>query len=676
LRQGRSGKTGPEATAITDTTTNSKEEPAPARVETAAGRGGATTRMKLIAAAAAFLMFQGELFAGKRLLPEFGGAAYVWCSVILFFQLVLIVGYYGSRSLAAASARTRTWILAILGLSGLVTLMPRLPEAAWLPTELQPLAALLPFAGLSVALFSTTPLLHRRQSERTDYRIYAWSNAGALVGLMSYPFVVEPLTDLRVQNWVWAVGGLLIATVGLAGPTVAGAGDADEAKRGGTRWQWWVLPAVSSAILLATTNRLSYEASAGPLTWALPLAVFLGTYVWAFGARRKVPIGITATAGLAALAVSYLTAEHARWMLLMLLAAGGTAMLACNAWLAATRTENTHGFYKATAIGGAIGSAIVVMGVPRVTTWPIEFPILTLGTFVVAGLRRGHGLMKPVVAAAALAALGCTVYGTLQYRGQEIAMARTLYSCLRVQGSRNGRYRELINNDTIHGAEDADDPTSAMTYYGLDSGVAFLIREKQLANSSVKIGAVGLGTGTISWYLRPEDSITYYEIDAKVEELARKYFTYLERGQTRVVIGDARRSLEEESGQQFDILVLDAFSGDAIPTHLLTRQAGDIYRRHLKNNGAVAVHISNKYADLRPAAMGLAKSMGMSAEISSDTWAVWVTLRPGTFEPAGSVIQWTDERTSILPLLKWRAQENTQASAPEEASSTDETSEK
>jgi hypothetical protein len=644
----------PEARSITENATDTapvldlaQSPPAPF--------GGAPLRSKLIAAVAGFLMFQGELFAGKRLLPEFGGAAYVWCTVILFFQLVLIIGYYSSRALAATDSKTRTWILALLGLSGLVSLTPHLPQAAWLPAELQPFAALQPFAGLSVALFTTTPLLHRRQVDRTDYRIYAWSNAGAFLGLLTYPFVVEPLTPLWVQNVVWAVGGLFIVTVGLAGPSVAPDPTTDAPTRGATRWQWWVLPAVSSALLLATTNRLSYEASAGPLTWALPLAVFLFTYVLAFGVRRGVPIGVTAVIGLAVLAVSFVELKYSVYMLLMILTAGGAGMLACNAWLAATRNENSHGFYRATAIGGAVGSAIVVLVVPRVTQWPIEFPILAIGALAVAGLWRARNLMKPVVAIAALAAIGCAVYDTMDLDSDQhvLIRARTLYGCLSITASPDGRWRELYNNYTLHGGEDREVDGGYLTYYSTTSGVAKLIAARQRESPSIKVGAVGLGTGTLNWHMRPDDSMTFYEIDPKVEELSTKYFTYLERDNTWVVLGDARRSLERQESQQFDVLVLDAFSGDAIPTHLLTKEAGAIYRRHLKPDGAIAINITNRYADLEPVAKGLACDLGMSVTLTSEGWATWATLTPGGPAPDGKIIEWTDQRNSILSVLTY-----------------------
>jgi len=617
-----------------------------------------TLRSKLVAAAAAFLMFQGELFAGRRLLPEFGGAAYVWCTVLLYFQIVLIIGYYASRALAATSSKTRTWILAVLGLSGLLTLMPRLPQAEWLPQELQPLVALLPFTGLSVALFTTTPLLHRRQTNRSNYRIYAWSNAGAFVGLLTYPFIVEPLTPLWAQNVVWAVGGLLIATVGLAGPGVAGDAESDTPSRGATRWEWWVLPAVSCGILLATTNRLTYEAPAGPLTWAIPLAVFLLTYVVAFSGRR-IPIGATAVIGLVPVAISCVALKTSNWLLPTILAGGAAGMLACNAWLAATRSENSHGFYRASAVGGAVGTAIVALVVPHITQYPVEFSVLVIVTLGVAGLWHARKLMKPLVAVATLTAACCAVYHAfdMSCTGKVVVRERTLYGSLRVIDSPDGRYREFYNNTTLHGAEDRQVSGGGLSYYSATSGVGQIIKLKQAKSPSIKVGAVGLGVGTINQHMRPADFITFYEIDPEVEVLARKYFTYLAHGNVTVVIGDGRKSLEREESQQYDILVLDAFSGDAIPTHLLTKEAAAVYRRHLKPDGALAIHITNAYVDLEPVVNAMARDLGMSIDIAREGLIIgedpitWAIIHPGGPAPEGKFIEWTDQRGSVMSAL-------------------------
>ena len=200
---------------------------------------------------------------------------------------------------------------------------------------------------------------------------------------------------LGLQNWVWAMGVLLICTVGLGSSGTAHA-SLLETGMGKTRWEWWVLPGVSSATLLATTNQLSYEASPGPLAWALTLGLFLATYVWAFSKNRRGTVGVIATAGLVALTVTHMMIAPRSVLLAgLLLLGGGAGMLTCHVWLAATKDANSHGFYSATAIGSAIGSALMVMVVPHITDGPIEFPILVLGTLSIAGFRLSGRIIRP-----------------------------------------------------------------------------------------------------------------------------------------------------------------------------------------------------------------------------------------------------------------------------------------
>ncbi len=594
--------------------------------------------------------------AGKRLLPQFGGAAAVWCCTVLFFQLALLVAYFACRKLGQADVSARNRILAALGLSGFLTLAFPLPIPQFLPPELQPLAALLPFGGLAIGLFCATPLLHQQQPDLRDFSIYAWSNAGALAGLLAYPLLVEPFTDLALQNWVWAAGGCLLCIFALRGPAAAPAvSPPGRPGLGRTRWQWWVLPALSSATLLATTNILSFEASAGPLTWALPLALFLASYVWAFSGDRRPSCGPVATLGLLSLIVSHFVVEQRSASLLALnLMAGGATMLACHLWLAAARDENTHGFYTAIAAGGAIGSALMVLVVPHVTNGPVEFPILTLLTLSVAGFRWSGRILRPILATVAVVAIGSTLVAESSGRATELARARTLYGCWRVtKDPRTQRY-QLINNATLHAEEDRTNPRAGSTYYGPETGFGKWLRQMQQTHPALDVAVVGLGAGTINRFLRPQDAITYYEIDAEAEVLARAWFTYLPRDRCAIVIGDGRQSLQKQAGGKFDMIVLDAFTGDAVPAHLLTREAGAIYLGRLKPGGLLAVHITNGHVALWPVAQGLARGLGLGCEDDKTGIIEWAILKAGLPPPSGRVLQWTDQRNSIVSVLKLR----------------------
>jgi protein-L-isoaspartate O-methyltransferase len=605
---------------------------------------------KWIAAAASFLAFEGELMAGKKLLPEFGGAAYVWCGVVLFFQVLVVLACYGSRRLG--QYRHGGWVLLGLGLTGLLTLAPQTIRASWLPLALQPLAALIPFAGLATALFCTTPMLHQRQTDRGDFTIYAWSNVGALAGLVCYPFLVEPRTDLSAQNWGWVAGGLFVCGAVWRVSSTTPACEVESAGLGMTCWQWWVLPAASSATMLATTNQISYEAAAGPLAWALPLAVFLATYAWAFSGNRQRTVGVLATVALVALTTSHLIVKaRSPQLLVCMLLEGGVSMLACHVWLAASSNANTNAFYSVTAISGVLGSALMLLVVPQVTNSPIEFPILTLSVLSIAGFRLGGRAIRPILAICAVVAIGITIAADAKSRAKVVARARTLYGCWRVTREPGTEFYTLINNSTTHGAEDRHNANLGLTYYGKNTGLGRLILERQHAANGLNIGAVGLGAGTISRYLRPQDSITFYELDPEAEQLARAWFTYLNKPRTRVQIGDGRKSLEQET-QRFDLIVLDAFSGDAIPMHLLTRQAAEVYRRRLNPGGALAIHITNGHVDLRPVVTGLAREMSMGCEFSTDGRTRWAVLRPDGPPPAGESRLWTDQRSSLLGLFK------------------------
>ena len=328
------------------------------------------------------------------------------------------------------------------------------------------------------------------------------------------------------------------------------------------------------------------------------------------------------------------------------------------------RDENTHGFYTATAAGGAIGSALMVLVIPHITDGPVEFPILTLGTLSIAGYRWSGRILRPILSTAAVVAIGATVAAESAGRAKEVARARTLYGCWRVTKEPGRERYRLINNTTIHAEEDRADPHASTTYYGPETGFGKWLEEMKQARPALDIGVVGLGAGTINRWLRPQDSITYYEMDAKAEELARAWFTYLRRDRCRVVIGRrAEIACKTQAGARFDMIVLDAFTGDAIPAHLLTREAGAIYGRRLKEGGVLAVHITNGHVELWPVAEGLARGMGLGCEYDKSGIIEWAILRAGLPPPSGRVLEWTDERNSIVSVLRHRPRE--QSNLPE-----------
>ena len=232
----------------------------------------------------------------------------------------------------------------------------------------------------------------------------------------------------------------------------------------------------------------------------------------------------------------------------------------------------------------------------------MEFPILTLGTLSIAGFRWSGRVIRPILSTVAVVAIGATVVAESAGRAKEVARARTLYGCWRVTREPGTQHYSLINNTTTHAEEDRANPHAGTTYYGPETGFGKWMEAMKQTHAALDIGVVGLGAGTLNRWLRPGDSITYFEIDAKAEELARAWFTYLRRDRCAVVIGDGRKSLQQRAGPGFDMIVLDAFTGDAIPAHLLTREAGAIYGRLLKPGGLLAVHITNGHVELLPVA--------------------------------------------------------------------------
>lgn len=688
--------------------------------------------------AAAYLLFVVQPLFGKYVLPWFGGSPAVWLSCLLFFQTVLLAGYaYAHALVRIFRPRAQAAVHCALLLAALAVL-PIAPDAAWKPAASdEPVARLLALLAscLGLPLFvlsATAPLLQAWHASLypgvSPYRLYAFSNTGALLALVSYPLAIEPMWTRSAQSAYWAAGlGLVALLTGACAWLLWRArrttlpGEVAQADNGTVvalpalsrepappfaLSGWILVPALAacgSMLLLACTNKLCEDVTSAPVLWVLPLGLYLLTYVLCFLCprcyRRRVLLPLLA---LALLFLCIAMFRQSRLSMAALIGAYGTALWAgcmvCHGELYRLRPAPRHltTFYLLMAAGGVCGSAFVVLAAPRIFRsyaelhWAAGFlaglVAVVLGRErVVVHCRARHWPAWPIALCGAVA-LGLALYAQSRYAARDVvASVRGFHGALQVRVVKpdDSLYRAVMlrHGQITHGLQftepsKADLPTC---FYGEMSGVGLALRHGPW-QSARRIGVVGLGVGTLAAYGRPGDVMRFYEINPDVIRLARTRFTYLERSRARVEIvpGDARLSLEREVPQGFDVLVLDAFNSDAIPVHLLTREAFGVYLRHVKAGGAIAVHISNLHLNLYPVMRGLAGELGLETafvhgperEWPSLWWyspSMWALLTKGrgvfAAEPfraarqppaadlARSVV-WTDDYASLLPLVR------------------------
>ncbi|HCF56827.1 MAG TPA: ferrichrome ABC transporter permease [Myxococcales bacterium] len=631
----------------------------------------------------AFLLFLVQPLIGRVVLPWFGGTPAVWTTCMLFFQVLLLAGYGYSHLLAARlragrQARLHALLLAAAALAlGAATIAwgtPLIPGPDWRPADsafptLRVLALLSVSVGLPYLVLSTTgPLLQawfcRAFPGRPVYRLYALSNLGSILALLSYPFILEPLLPVGIQAWGWAVGFGLFAAGALAcalfvarlkgPPSVAPEQSGDfaptrERPKAPRFALWTLLAAAASVMLLAVTNQLCQEIAVVPFLWIAPLVLYLLSFVLCFEStrwytrRRFLPALFTAT-GLAIAALhlgptANLGLQLGAYLLLLFCCA-----MVCHGELAALKPppQGLTGFYFALALGGALGGVLVGLVAPRVFKGLWELHLGLGGTWLlvlVAPARdRGsalwgrHGrLARWGLASAVIGLLGFLALNAGEPLEGARWSGRSFYGRLAVTevgGSGEQRRFELRHGPVVHGLQFAEGPRRALatTYYGPDSGVGLALRRhpRRLEGAPLRVGVVGLGVGTLAAYGRPGDRFRFYEINPEVIRLARGdggFFGFLAESAAtiEVVEGDARISLERElrAGEEadLDLLVLDAFSSDSIPVHLLTREALASYLARLAPGGVIAVHVSNLFLDLSPVVARLAAAFGLSVAI-------------------------------------------------------------
>lgn len=589
------------------------------------------------------LLFAVQPMLAKAILPWFGGSSEVWIVCALFFQSALVAGYaYAHAVVRLLPPRGQAALhLGLLALSLLV--LPVLPQAAWKPAGAEhPAFRILLLLGATVGLpytllAATTPLVqawYARSNRRPPYRLFALSNLASLAALLSYPFLIEPLAGVRRQAWIWSAAYVLFAALCGAAAVTGARGAALKRPPAGaapvsasTRALWFVLPAVASMLSLAVTTHLTQNVAPVPFLWIVPLAAYLLSFIVAFESdrwyRRAVwlPLLALALPAMSWLLLTRLPGQDLRLQLVLFTGGLFVACMFCHGEVARLRPDPSRltSYYLTLAGGGAAGAVVVALGAPLLLRTYAELPLAILlcgGLALLLTRRRPTSLPRPVWAALLPAmAIGIGIAANEPPPGTR-EMDRNFYGGLRVADATpeglNGGVRRLYHGAIIHGCQwlRPDRRRLPTTYFGPDSGIGLLLRDPPPAPR--RVGVVGLGAGTIAAYERPGDLYRFYELNPLVAELARREFTFLgdAPGVTGVVLGDGRLSLEREPPQRFDVLAIDAFSGDAIPAHLLSREALELYFRHLKPGGVLAMHLTNLNLDLPPVVAAAAAALG------------------------------------------------------------------
>ncbi|MGH9817086.1 MAG: spermidine synthase, partial [Candidatus Acidiferrales bacterium] len=619
----------------------------------------------------AFLLFLIQPMIAKIIVPWFGGSAAVWITCLLFYQVALLLGYAYAHLLASRAPRTQLYIHAAL-LAASALLLPVIPGAQWKPVgaeapALRILGLLAATIGLPfVLLAATSPLLQacyaRVLAGAQPYRFFAVSNAGSLLGLLGYPLLFEPWFTTRQQAIGWSmayaavcalIGWLLLRHRGA--PGVAGAAADDRSVPSpdrATRLLWLALSACAVVLLYGVTNHLTQNIAAIPFLWVLPLSLYLLSFIFCFGRRsfyhRGLFLKLLAVAlGGMAYALGPDSVNAGLELLLPLYLAGlFVCCIVLHGELAQLKPHPAHltRFYLYVSLGGALGGVYAGALAPQMYAGYYEFHV-ALGACALLALfvmyrdprsRFYRATWQPLWLG--LMTLAGFLLGSLYFIVRDEAQrtlltARNFYGSLRVTERDNVKVvwlkddaehmlpdpraqRKLVHGTIDHGVqflapERRREPAG---YYAEDTGagLALVAAGKR---GAVRVGIVGLGTGTLAAYGRPGDVYRFYEINPLVERIARAQFTYLgdSEAQVEIVTGDARLAMERQPAQNYDVLAVDAFSSDAIPIHLLTLEAFREYFRHIRPDGVLVLHISNRYVELQPVAAAAAQSLGKAA---------------------------------------------------------------
>lgn len=693
----------------------------------------------------AALLFLVEPMFAKMALPLLGGSAAVWTTCLVFFQGTLLAGYAYAHGLAHWLGRRAQFALhgGVL-LSALLVLPIHIPTGSNVPHHGNPVLWLLGLLLLALglpffALSATTPILQNwfatsgHPQSADPYFLYAASNAGSLLGLLSYPLALEPLLGLRDQDHLWAGGYLLLLVLMAAcilftwqtpestGPPIVAEGNTAAPGNAAIdpapyptllqRLRWVLAAFVPSSLMLGVTTALTTDIPPIPLFWVLPLAVYLLSFVLVFARksyvphawlRARVPLLIVA----AAIPVILKGALPLVMVLLIDLLMLFAVALICHGELAHSRPATRHltQFYFWVALGGVLGGVFNALLAPRIFSMVLEYPIalvlaailcapnaskgpeaprarqldylfpLALWVAVAVAIRflQAHGVppgREFNILVFAPAAICCLRFATRPRRfglgvaalvlasrfyggpyGHIIHTERSFYGVYRVADDPQGEYRVLFHGGTAHGVQSLDPARACdpLAYYSRRGPFGEVFQAFQGSPVEQNVAVIGLGAGVMACYHEPQVRLTFYEIDPAVAKLAQnqQLFTYLSNcaPQARIVLGDARLALRRAPAHAYGTIVLDAFSGDSIPTHLLTREALALYLEKLAAHGVLVFHVSNRYLDLHGVLAALARDAGLVCFRHAQAAITVEDARQGNFASWWVVMarQWKD----------------------------------
>ena len=603
----------------------------------------------------AFLLFQVQPLIGKMILPWFGGSASVWTTCMLFFQATLLFGYVYSHWIVKALSPFKQSMLHITLLLISLSLLPLAASEQWKPDgsedpTLQILGLLLVSIGLPYFVLSTTgPLIQawfaRERTGGIPYRLFALSNFGSMLALLSYPIAFEPALPTKWQSFSWSSLYLIfVAACGVLAwrnrnseALVQSESDTSRPPKASQLLIWILLAACPSILMVADTSFLTENIAPIPMIWVAPLALYLLSFIICFENsswyQRKIflPLFVVALFVLTYLPTMGLNELPVLVSMGINLFSFFIICMVCHGELARQQPNSRYltTYYLMLAVGGVMGGFFVGIVAPSLFTENYELSIgIILSGLVVALVFLSKNNFKTSVlrTVTAMGMLGFLVLISAirindhmqDSTGIEFTN-RNFYGTLKVYTNEKSGYKTMQHGQISHGSQFID-PKKALeptTYYVRESGVGKAILIKSDSPSPIKVGVVGLGVGTLAGYGKKDDIYRFYEINPTVIDVAKKHFTFLSKSPSimEYVLGDARLRLEQEPNQKFDVLVIDAFSGDSVPVHLLTKEAFSHYFRHLKPDGVLALHITNRFLNLKPVVKSAADAFGQDIKV-------------------------------------------------------------